>query len=186
MATNPDRASYFPAIEKKYDQPMSYWFDQMENVKGQKYSEQIAYLRENYGFTQTHANALVLYCRGSKSAKRYNTLDEYLVDFDATKQKTVREIFSTVTKKYRKAEIVIAWNKPMIKIGDEYIFGLSVHSKHILIAPWGDGVIEKFKKQLVDYETNKKTIKVPVDWKIDKKLILEFVQYRLLQLQKTH
>ena len=29
MATNPDRSSYFPAIEKKYGQPMSYWFDQI-------------------------------------------------------------------------------------------------------------------------------------------------------------
>ena len=70
MATNPDRASYFPAIEKRYGQPMSYWFDQMDEIKDAKYPEQIAYLKENHGFSQTHANALVMYCRGSKSAHR--------------------------------------------------------------------------------------------------------------------
>jgi hypothetical protein len=55
MATNPDRASYFPAIEKKYGQPMSYWFDQMDEIADRKYPEQIAFLRENHGFSQAHA-----------------------------------------------------------------------------------------------------------------------------------
>ena len=64
MASNPDRSSHFPAIEKKYGQPMSFWFDQIAEISARKYLEQIAYLRENFGFTQTHANALVLYARG--------------------------------------------------------------------------------------------------------------------------
>ena len=65
MAHNPDRASYFPAIEKKYGQPMAYWFDVMAELAERTYPEQISYLRENHGFTQAHANALVMYSRGS-------------------------------------------------------------------------------------------------------------------------
>ena len=57
--THPDRESYFPAIEKKHGLPMSYWFDQMKEIGDKKYLEQIAYLRENHGFSQAHANALV-------------------------------------------------------------------------------------------------------------------------------
>ena len=79
---NPDRSSYFPAIEKKYGLPMSYWFERMAEVADKKYAEQIAYLKENYGFSQTHANALVLYSRGSTSSRRFNTLDEYLAGAD--------------------------------------------------------------------------------------------------------
>ena len=55
---NSNREDFFPAIEKKYGQPMAYWFDQMAEIAGNKYREQIAYLKENHGFSQTHANAL--------------------------------------------------------------------------------------------------------------------------------
>ena len=181
-ASNPDRASYFPAIEKKHGLPMSYWFDQMKEIKDLKYQEQIDYLRENHGFSQAHANALVLYSRGNTTSKRYDTFDDYLAMFDEQKQEKVREIFAVITKKYPKSQIVIAWNKPMTKINDEYVFGLSVESKHILIAPWGDGIIDQFKPRLEGYEVNKKTIKVPFDWKVDKKLLCDMVAVRIAEI----
>lgn len=180
MAANPDRASYFPAIEKKYGQPMSYWFDQMDELKDRKYQEQVDFLRENHGFSQVHANALVMYCRGSKSARRYDTLDAYLAPFDETKQKTVRAILKAITTKYRKAEVVIAWNQPMVRIDGEYVFGVSVLTNHILIAPWG-GVLEEFRPRLTDYKVNKKTIQVPVDWKVDAGLIRDMVAARIAE-----
>jgi uncharacterized protein YdhG (YjbR/CyaY superfamily) len=181
-ATNPDRSSNFPAIEKKHGLPMSYWFDQMKEIKDLKYPEQIAYLRENHGFSQAHANALVLYSRGNTTSRRFNTLDDYLAPLDTEKQEKAREIFTVITKKYPKSQIVIAWNKPMTKIGDDYVFGLSVESKHILIAPWGDGIIDLFRPRLEGYDVNKKTIKVPFDWKVDKKLLCDLVATRMAQL----
>jgi uncharacterized protein YdhG (YjbR/CyaY superfamily) len=179
---SPDRDSYFPVIEKKYGEPMSYWFERMATVADRKYPEQIAYLRENYGFSQAHANALVLYCRGSKSARRFNSLEEYLADADDVKRKTVTNIFKAITAKHPKMQLVIAWNHPMLKLDDKYIFGVSVHAKHILIAPWGDGVIAAFTDRLEGYEVNKKTIKIPVDWKIDKQLLLDMVAMQLSQI----
>lgn len=154
---------------------MSYWFERMEDVKGKKYPEQIAYLRENFGFSQTHANALVLYSRGSTTSRRFNTLDEYLAEFDAVKQETVRSIFATITKKYPKLELVIAWNHPMLKFGQHYIFGVSVLKHHILLAPMSKEVLEEFLPRLTEYVVNKKTFKIPVDWHVDKKLLLDMV-----------
>ena len=147
----------------------------------QLYPEQIAYLRENYGFSQAHANALVLYSRGSTSAHRVHTLDEYLASADATKQKTVRAIFKAITSKYPKAETVIAWNQPMVKIDGHYVFGLSVLTNHILIAPWGTDVLEQFRPRLTDYKVNKKTIQVPVDWKPDVALLRDMVAARIAE-----
>lgn len=183
MATNPDRASYFPKIEAKYGQPMSYWFAQMENVEGLKYPEQVAYLKENYGFTQTHANALVMYCRGSKSSRRFTTLDEYLAPYDETKQQTVRAIFAAITSKYPKLELVIAWNQPMLRLGNDYVFGVSVLKNHLLIAPWGNGILDQFRPRLTDYKVLKKTVQVPVDWKPNKSLLREMVAARLAELR---
>ncbi|MGA0980398.1 MAG: DUF4287 domain-containing protein, partial [Candidatus Nanopelagicales bacterium] len=90
MATSPDRASHFPAIEKRYGKPMSYWFTQMKKVKGEKYADQMAFLQEKHGFSRAHANALVLYLKGSTSSRRYETFDEYLATLDETKAKTIR------------------------------------------------------------------------------------------------
>lgn len=171
MAANPDRASFFPAIEKKHGLPMTYWHDQMKLIKDLKYPEQIAYFRENHGFSQAHANALVLYSKGNTTSKRFNTFEDFLAPHDATKQKTIKAIFKALKAKFPKGEIVIAWNQPMLKVDGEYIFGLSVAKNHITIAPWGEGMIEKFLPRLKDYEVNKKTIKVPVDWKVDGKLL---------------
>ena len=73
MPKDPSREAHFPAIEKRYGEKMAYWFKVMKEVKGLKYPEQIAHLRENYGFSQAHANALVMYSRGSTSSKRHDT-----------------------------------------------------------------------------------------------------------------
>jgi len=181
-ATNPNRASYFPAIEKKYGLPMSFWFERMREVAGQKYPEQIAYLRENHGFTQAHANALVLYSRGSTTAKRFNTVDEYLAQFDENKRKTVLNVFAAITSQYPKLETVIAWNQPMLKLGTQYVFGATVLKHHILLAPWSKDVLEAFSERLSAYEVNKKTFKIPVDWKVDKKLIRDMVAARIAEI----
>lgn len=180
--TNPDRSSYFPAIEKKHGLPMSYWFDQMKEIKDLKYPEQIAYLRENHGFSQAHANALVLYSKGNTTSRRFNTLDDYLAPLDEEKKAKAREIFAAITQKFPKSEIVIAWNQPMVKIEDTYVFGLSIQSKYFLLAPWGTGVIDEFRPRLEGYEVNKKTFKVPFDWKVDKKLLRDMVAARIAQI----
>lgn len=183
MATDPDRSSYFPAIERKYGQPMSYWFDQMGTIADRKYLDQIAFLKENHGFSQAHANALVMYSRGSTSAHRVGTVDEYLAPFDETKRATVRAILSAITSKYPKAETVIAWNQPMIKLDGQYVFGVMVATNHILIAPWGKDVLMQFLPRLTDYKVNKKTIQVPVDWKPDVKLLRDMVAARIAEAQ---
>jgi uncharacterized protein YdhG (YjbR/CyaY superfamily) len=184
MPDNKERASFFPAIEKKYGQPMQYWHSVMTELAGQKYPEQIAYLKENHGFSQAHANALVMFSRGSTTAKRFNTLAQYLEPHDAVKKKTVKAIFKVLQDAFPKADLVIAWNQPMLKIGDDYIFGVSVLKNHILIAPWGADVIAKFEKRLTDYKVNKKTIQVPSDWKVDAKLLVDLAKARIAQTKK--
>jgi uncharacterized protein YdhG (YjbR/CyaY superfamily) len=40
------------------------------------------------------------------------------------------------------------------------------------------------KKELLDYKVNKKTVQVPVDWKVDEKLLLKMISLNLKELQK--
>ena len=176
MAHNPDRESFFPKIEKKTGQPMKYWFQVMKDLEGQKYPEQVAFLKEEHGFSQAHANALVMYSRGSKSSKRFNTMDDFLKNEDADKKKTIKKIFKVIQTKYPKTELVIAWNKPMLKYNGEYIFGVASTSKHILLAPFDAAILKKLEPKLKDYEVLKKTVRVPTDWEVDEKLLLAMIK----------
>jgi uncharacterized protein YdhG (YjbR/CyaY superfamily) len=121
-----------------------------------------------------------MYSRGSTSAHRVTTFDGYLEPFDESTKKTVRAIFSAIRTKYRRSEIVIAWNQPMLKLDGHYIFGVMVQKNYILIAPWG-GVLNEFRPRLTEYTVNKKTIQVPLDWKPDKKLLQDMVAARVAE-----
>lgn len=161
---------------------MKYWFDLMADLKEMKYPEQAAYLLENYGMTRAHSNALIMYSRGSTSSRRISSLDQYLAEFDAAKRAKAKEILKAITDKYPKSEVVIAWNKPMIRYGEDYVFGLTVHANHILLAPWSTEVLEAFADRLADFEVLKKTFKVPADWKVNKKLLTDMVKARIAEL----
>jgi uncharacterized protein YdhG (YjbR/CyaY superfamily) len=179
--SNPNRDRYWPAIEKKHGLPMSYWFDQMKQLEGQKYPEQVAYLKENHGFSQAHANALVLYCRGNTTSKRFNTIDEYLAGASPEARAKVNEICDFLQKKFKKSELVIAWNQPMLKVNDQYVFGMSVLKNYLLMAPWSTDVLHDFLPRLEGYIVNKKTIQIPFDWKLDKKLLTDMVSARIAE-----
>jgi uncharacterized protein YdhG (YjbR/CyaY superfamily) len=180
-AKDPSREAHFPSIEKKYGEPMKYWFVVMAKIADEKYPQQIAHLRENYGFSHAHANALVMYSRGSTSAKRFETPAQYYKTIDAKQVKTARAIFNAITTKYPDAELVIAWNQPMLRIDGKYVFGISAAKNHILMSPWSADVIAKFASKMKDLAVKKKTIGIPNDWEVDTKLIVAMVKARIAE-----
>ena len=166
-----DRERYFPLIEKKYGEKMSYWFKVMKQLETEKYPVQVAHLKENYGFSQAHANALVMYSRGSTSSRRFETPAEFYKSVTPQQAKTMKAIFKAITSKFPELELVIAWNQPMLKIDKHYIFGCSAATNHILIAPWDLDVLKKYTPKFKNYKVNKKTIALPNDWEVDAKLL---------------
>jgi uncharacterized protein YdhG (YjbR/CyaY superfamily) len=176
------RESHFPAIEKKYGETMNYWFAVMKKLEGKKYPEAIAHLKENYGFSQAHANALVMYSKGSTSSKRFTTPAEFYKTLEAKQLKTVKVIFKTIQTKYPELELVIAWNQPMLRLDKDYVFGISVAKNHILMAPWSKKALKKMAPLMKDLDVKIKTIGIPNDWKIDSKLLLGLVKERLSEI----
>ena len=181
VAKDPRRESHFPSIEKKYGEPISYWFTIMAKIEGKKYLEQISHLRENYGFSQAHANALVMYSRGSTSSRRHESPSGYFKSIDPKQAKTVKAIFKAITTKYPNLELVIAWNQPMLRQDKKYIIGVSVAKNHILINPFSNAVIEKFTPKFTDLKVNKKTVALPNDWDVDAKLLQAMAKMRLAE-----
>jgi uncharacterized protein YdhG (YjbR/CyaY superfamily) len=122
-----------------------------------------------------------MYSRGSLSAKRFETPAQYFKSLDPKQATKVRAILKAVTSKFPDLELVIAWNQPMLKLGDHYVFGLSTAKNHISIAPWSQDVLEKFRPKLADLEVKKNIILVPNDWKVDEKLLQAMVKARIAE-----
>jgi uncharacterized protein YdhG (YjbR/CyaY superfamily) len=183
MPKDSTREAHFPAIEKKYGEKMAYWFKVMAKLEGKKYPEQIAHLKENYGFSQAHANALVMYSRGSESSKRFNTPTDFYKSVTPEQAKTIKAIFKAITTKFPQVEIVIAWNQPMVRIGTAYIFGMSASKNHISFNPFSKDVLDQFIDEMDDLRVSKHTVAVPNNWKINEKLILKLVKARLAEIK---
>ena len=178
-----DRSSYFPAIEKKHGGPISIWIDRLTELGDAKYPEQIAYLRENHGFSQAHANALVMSVRDSPTSKRFANPAEYFANADPTAAATMKAVFAAITKAHPELTLVIAWNHPMLRTAHgQYVIGMSAAKRHLLINPFSGAVLDRCAAELSGYTTNKKTFAVPLDWKVDSKLLRRLVDERLAEL----
>lgn len=179
---NGDRTKFFPAIEKKHGGPISVWLDRLADLGEAKYPEQIAHLRENHGFSQAHANALVMFHRGSTTSKRFMTPDAYFKTVDKVGATTSRKIFEAAMKGHPDFELVIAWNHPVLRTDGKYVFGLAVAKAHITVNPFSASAVTSLGERLKGLEALKKTFKVPLDWKIDTRLIRDLVNIRLSEL----
>lgn len=175
------REDHFPAIEKKHGEPMKFWFSVMSEISSLKYPEQINYLRSNYGFSQAHANALVMFSRGSESPQHFSTLNQYYKSISPIQSRTIKAIMKLLQTNFPSLELVLAWNKPMLRKGEKYIFGISATKNYLLIAPWSTEVIDSMRPKLSAYKVNKKTIQIPSDWQPDSKLLTEMVKKSLAQ-----
>ena len=186
MDASGDRTQFFPAIEKKHGEPISAWIERLAELGDAKYPEQIAYLRENHGFSQAHANALVMYVRGSESSKRFATPADFFDSLDPVATITTEAIFECILEAHPELELVIAWNQPMLRAQNGYVVGVSVAKAHILLNPFSADVLAELSGSLLkEYDVKKRTFSVPLDWKVDPVLLTAVVEARLAELAGT-
>ena len=96
----------------------------------------------------------------------------------------MKAVFAAVTAKHKGLELVMAWNQPMLRLGKEYIIGLSVSKNHITINPFSVDALEKNLKKLEPYTVNKHTFQVPLDWKVDAVLLASLAKVRVSEISK--
>ncbi|MFZ4721002.1 MAG: DUF4287 domain-containing protein [Ilumatobacteraceae bacterium] len=177
-----DRTRYFPAIVAKHGGPIEMWLQRLADLGDAKYPEQIDHLRETHGFTRTHANALVMYARGSTSSKRFRTPDDWFAATDPTAAGTAKKVFDIARKAHPELELVVAWNHPMLRVDGAYVIGISVAREHVLLNPFSGELMDAFSERLSAFEVNKKTFAVPLDWKVDAGLVRDLVDARLAEI----
>jgi uncharacterized protein YdhG (YjbR/CyaY superfamily) len=179
--TTGDRSKFFPAIEKKHGGSISKWIKMVQDLGEAKYADQLALLQNDHGFSKAHANAVVMYVRGSTTSKRFSTPASYFSAIDASAAATAREIFATITKVNPNLELVIAWNQPILQAPGGYVLGVSAATKHLTLNPFSKNVIDEFADDLQDLGVAKHTFKVPIGWKVDVGLLRKIVKARLAE-----
>jgi len=174
MTGTGDRTRHWPAIERRHGLPVTHWLDVIAQHDGKRYVEQIAFLREEHGFSQAHANAIVMYARGSMTSQRFSTLDDYLLEKDPTGAATVRAIFEGLVARHPGTSVEIAWNQPFLTRDGQRRFSVGVMRDHLLAAPWSSEVLRAFRTTLErdhGLTVNKKTFRLPLDWEVDEALL---------------
>ena len=173
MSGDGDRTRHWPAIERRYGRPVSHWLDLMAEHADARYPEQIALLREDHGFSQAHANAVVMYARGSTTSSRHTDLDTFLDGKDPAGAATVRAMLEGLVARHPGTTITFAWNQPFLTLDGQRLFSVGVMKAHLLAAPWSVEVLEAFRPALEErgLTVNRKTFRLPIDWEVDAALL---------------
>jgi uncharacterized protein len=180
-----DRSSFFPAIEAKHGEAIAHWLDLIETSGETSYPQQIALLREGHGFSRAHANAVVMWFRGSTSSKRFRDTEHFFESLDPAPRATITKIFEEIRAKRPTLELVIAWNQPMLRTDGQYVIGVSVAAQHLTINPFSLIALEQARDLLGDYVVNKHTFRVPIGWEVDTALLEVLVQARIEEISGT-
>ena len=112
------------------------------------------------------------------------SVDEYLASQDPAKARTLRSVIDFILTQFPELESKISWNVPTIHRKGKYVFGLAAYKDHLTLAPWSPRVIEDFKVRLGKFVVWESCFQIPVDWKIDKKLVKDLVRARLAELDR--
>jgi len=185
MAQSGDRSEYFPKIEAKHGKPVEHWFDQLGMLESDKYPDQIGFLKNEHGFSQAHANAVVMFFRGSTTSKRHASPDDYFSKLTPAQKNLAQAIFRAISERYPELELVIAWNQPMLRNEHDYVFGLSCSTHHLTINPFTRLVHDQLAQQLANYDVLKYTIRLTLDYEIDKELLWNMVRIRLDEIAQN-
>ena len=113
---------------------------------------------------------------------RFSSVADYLNSLDPTKQKTLRSVINFILGQFPELQSKISWNVPTIHRNGKYVAGMGAYNSHLTFAPWSPRVIADFKVRLRKYVVKKYCFHLPVDWKIDRKLVEDLVRARLAEL----
>ena len=115
--------------------------------------------------------------------KNYETIDEYIANFDGETKKRLEAVRKTI-KSIVPAEAI---EKISYGIPTYYLNGNLVHfagyKNHIGLYP-GSVLIHEFKKELTDYKTSKGTVQFPHDKPFPLELISKITSLCVIRNQK--
>jgi uncharacterized protein YdhG (YjbR/CyaY superfamily) len=120
--------------------------------------------------------------RKERKSPRLSSVEDYLASVNPTKERTLRSVIDLILDEFPELESKISWNVPTIHRNGKYVAGICAYKHHLTFSAWSPRVIEDFKVRLAKFVVWKNCFQIPVDWKIDRKLVKDLVRARLAEL----
>src|ERR1700676_3898236 len=126
--------------------------------------------------------------RKEMKSPRFKSVEEYLASQDPTKERTLRSVIDLILAEFPELKSKISWNVPTIHRNGKYVAGVCAYKHHLTFSAWSPRVIKDFKGpsrtggRLGKFVLAKNCFQIPVDWKIDRKLVKDLVRARLAEL----
>lgn len=111
-------------------------------------------------------------------AKKLKTIDAYIQPFPSEVQKNLKKMREIIHTVCPDAVEAISYGMPTFKLNGKNLVHFAGWKKHIGFYPTPSG-IEKFKKELSQYEGAKGSIQFPLDKHLPEQLIADMVKYRV-------
>jgi len=115
------------------------------------------------------------------SKKKFETVDQYLLNFPESVVKKLELIRATVKCLVPEAEELISYNMPAFKIHGLILIYFAAYKAHLSIYPGNVKVFEIFREELADYKTSKGTIQFPLTIELPINLIERIIIFRVKQ-----
>jgi uncharacterized protein YdhG (YjbR/CyaY superfamily) len=117
------------------------------------------------------------------SAKKFDTIDEYIGSFPENVQRILKMLRATVREATPEVLESISYDMPTFKLNGERLVYFSAWKNHIgfYSIPKGN---ETFKKELSPYAREKGSLRFPLDKPIPYDLVKKIVMLRIREIQQ--
>ncbi|SRR5258708_982659 len=113
--------------------------------------------------------------------KKFGNIEEYIASFPKGTQELLKELHLTIQRLVPEATEVISYGIPTFKLNGKNLVHFGGFKDHVSFFPTSSP-IPVFKKELINYEISKGTIKFPLDNPIPYDLIEKIVKFRVNEI----
>ena len=117
------------------------------------------------------------------TAKKFETIDEYIGSFPEHVQRVLEKLRATVREATPEALESISYDMPTFKLSGERLVYFSAWKNHIGFYSIPEGN-EAFKKELSPYAGEKGSLRFPLDKPIPYDLVKKIVMFRMKEIQQ--
>jgi uncharacterized protein YdhG (YjbR/CyaY superfamily) len=110
------------------------------------------------------------------------SVDAYLAGLDAPHRELMSAILDFALREFPGTTTTIAWKKPHVKLGSEYVLGLEALTHHLFFHPFSEKIITDFASRLTESKTGKRSIQIPLGWEFDSELMRDILSARIAQV----
>ncbi len=117
-------------------------------------------------------------------AKTFHTVEEYIAAQPEPARKTLKRVRATLRKALPKADETISYNMPTYKIGGETVLHFAGWKRHFSLYPVKRNLAAAFKGELVGFELEKGTLRIPLGEAVPVDLIKRIAEFRAEEVAK--